>query len=66
MNLLTLILKLPLGYSEVWHQNKKFGVTRTDFNQGKSTKVYAEEIGGTYFVSFNYYRTQKERSIKAL
>ena len=64
MNILSFIHKLPLGYSEVWYQKKKFGVTRTDFNAGKSIKVFAEEIGGTHFVSFNYYRTLKGELLK--
>jgi len=46
---------LPKGYSVVRYQDKKYGVTRTDFNQGKSIKIFAEELGGTDFISLNYY-----------
>ncbi len=55
---------LPIGYSEAFYQGKKYGVTRTDFNQGKSIKLYAEELGGKDFISFNYYITDKENLLK--
>ena len=45
-------------------QNKKYGVTRTDFNKGKSIKVYAEELAGTNFISLNYYITSKKELLK--
>ena len=34
------IKNLPLGYSEVEYQQKKYGVTRADFNDGKSRFCY--------------------------
>lgn len=58
------IKNLPLGYSEVEYQQKKYGVTRTDFNDGKSIKVYAKELGGNDFISLNYYITSKLESLK--
>ena len=51
------ISAFPPGYSEVSFNGKRHGVTRSDFNGGKSTKIYAEELGGNDFISFNYYRT---------
>lgn len=62
--LLERIKMLPLGYSEVRHFDKKYGVTRTEFNKGKSQKIYAQELGGNDFVSLNYYRTKKEEILK--
>ena len=53
------ILAIPLGYSHVLFQNRKYGVTRSDFNKGKSCKVYAKELGGNDFISFNFYITDK-------
>jgi len=64
MGLLDKIKRLSVGYSEVSYNNKKYGVTRTDFNQGKSFKVYAEELGGTNFISLNYYITATSDKLK--
>lgn len=50
---------LATGYSEVLYQGKRYSVSRTDFNNGRSIKVYAKELGGRHFVSFNYYVTTK-------
>ena len=46
---------LKPGYQVVIYRGKKYGVTRTDFNKGKSIKVYAEELGGSDFISLNFY-----------
>lgn len=60
--LLKNIQGFPTGYSVVWYQDKKYGLTRTDFNKGKSIKLYAEELGGNDFISLNYYMmTHSER-----
>lgn len=59
IELLEQIQRFPLGYSMVHYNNKKYGVTRTDFNRGKSIKLYAEELGGNDFISLNYYITAK-------
>ncbi|MGK0363502.1 MAG: hypothetical protein ACI85O_000547 [Saprospiraceae bacterium] len=59
-----LINKIPLGYSEVFYQSKKYSLTRRDFNQGKSTKVFAKELGGTDFISFNFYLTEGGENFK--
>lgn len=64
MILLTKIQNLPIGYAEVIFENKKYGVTRTDFNQGKSIKIYAKELGGNNFVSLNYYITNTSELLK--
>lgn len=64
MSILDKIKQLPVGYSEVKYKSKKYGVTRTDFNNGKSFKVYAEELKGNDFVSLNYYITSKNELLK--
>ena len=64
IGLLERIKALPIGYSEVNYQGKKYGVTRTDFNNGKSYKVYAEELGGNNFISVNYYITSTSEKLK--
>lgn len=33
-------------------------------NRGKSIKVFAEELGGKDFISFNYYLTSGEHQLK--
>lgn len=48
---------IPLGYSQVLYQKRKYGVSRQEYNNGKSIKLYAEELGGKDFVSLNYYIT---------
>ncbi len=63
-SILESILKLPNGYSEGIYQNKKYGITRASFNKEKSFKVYAEELGGTDFISLNFYRTSKGDQLK--
>lgn len=58
------IKALPIGYSEVVYQSKRYGVIRTDFNEGRSHKIYAEELGGTNFISLNYYVTSSSEKMK--
>lgn len=62
--LLEKIKTVPLGYSEVMYQNKKYGVTRTEFNNGKSQKLYAKELAGNDFISLNYYITSQHELLK--
>nr|WP_321232240.1 peptide methionine sulfoxide reductase [uncultured Psychroserpens sp.] len=64
MSILKRIFGLPKGYSEVIFQNKKYGITRTDFNKGKSIKVFAEELAGNDFISLNYYITSDKELLK--
>lgn len=64
MSLLDYIKLIPKGYSEVLYKQKKYGVTRTDFNSGRSIKVFAEELGGNDFISMNYYITNKSENLK--
>ncbi len=62
--LLQKIKLLPLGYSKVLFEDKRYGITRTDFNNGKSIKLYAEELGGNDFISLNYYITSANELLK--
>jgi len=64
MSLLKYIHLIPKGYSEVLYQQKKYGITRTDFNSGKSIKVFAKELGGNNFISMNYYITRTSERLK--
>ena len=64
MSIKAKILEIPLGYSEALYEGKKYGLSRSDFNGGKSIKVFAEELGGKDFISFNYYLTSGENQLK--
>ena len=64
MKLLKHIKSIALGYSEVFYKGEKYGVTREDFNGGKSIKVYAKALGGSHFISFNYYLTSTSQLLK--
>lgn len=55
---------LPEGYSFGIFDNKKYGITKTTFNEGKSLKIYAEDLSGTDFISLNIYKTQNKQLIK--
>lgn len=58
------IKMLPEGYSEGIYQGRKYGITKNTFNNGSSFKVYAEELGGSDFISLNYYLTKKQDLLK--
>ena len=52
------------GYSEGYYNSKKYGIIKTTFNNGKSIKFYAEELGGNDFVSLNYYIINSKELLK--
>ena len=58
------LTKIPLGHSYGSYQGKKYGISRSDFNKGKSVKIYAAELAGTDFVSLNVYFTSTETLLK--
>jgi hypothetical protein len=62
--LLPYLEKLPEGYSEGLYKGVKYGITKTTFNQGRSYKIYGEELGGNDFVSLNYYLTAQNELLK--
>lgn len=64
MRLKELINRIPSGISYVQYKEQKYSLTRTDFNDGRSTKVFAEELGGNDFISFNYYETSSGEQFK--
>ena len=53
MDLLAYIDRIPSGYSEAFYKERKYGLTKEIFNQGKSFKIFAEELGGNDFISLN-------------
>lgn len=62
--LLQFIQKLPEGYSEGTYNAMKYGLTKTTFNNGKSFKIYGEELGGKDYISLNYYITEEKEILK--
>lgn len=62
--LLIILMSFKEGYSEGIYNAKRYGLTKTTFNKGKSIKFYAEELGGTDFVSLNYYVTKTKELLK--
>lgn len=58
------LIKIPEGYSEGMYLQRKYGITRTNFNAGKSIKIYAKELGGNDFISLNYYITSTAYLLK--
>ncbi|GAB2865813.1 hypothetical protein [Nocardioides pacificus] len=53
-----LLERLPEGYCTGEYDGRRWGVTTTIHLGGRSLKVYAEELGGTDFVSANLYRVE--------
>lgn len=62
--LLSRIRSIPEGYSEGLYQGAKYGISKQTFNNGKSFKIFARELGGSDFVSLNYYLTEKSELLK--
>lgn len=55
---------LPEGYSFGVYRGRRYGMRKTVFAGGRSLKFYAEELGGTDFVSLNVYFTQAGPRLK--
>lgn len=64
MRLLERIQQIPLGYTEVYYENAKYSLIKSEFNHGNSYKIYAEELGGNNFISLNYYITNQREILK--
>ena len=59
-----IIQELPDGYSEVWYDESRYGMTVERFNEGKSVKIYAEAFKGTDFISLNFYTSSSQDHLK--
>lgn len=46
---------MPLGYFTARYAGARYGVTRSVHANGRSMKLYAEELGGTDRVSLNIF-----------
>ena len=50
-----IIQGLPDGYSEVRYEHSRYGMTVERFNDGRSFKIYARQLGGNDKISLNFY-----------
>jgi len=65
MNTLQTILNnIPEGTKKVTYLGATYNLTKDIFNNGKSIKIFAEELGGTNFISGNFYETSSNFFIK--
>ena len=55
---LALLEGLPVGYSVVKRSGRSYGLTYSLSRKGDRGKIYAEELGGSDFISLNFYRTR--------
>lgn len=63
-SLLNVIVDIPNGTSQGTFDSATYSISKTEFNNGKSIKIYAEELGGNNFISCNFYRTKNDFLIK--
>ncbi len=49
--------QIPRGYSQGEYSGRRWGTTLTEAAGGRRLKLFAEELGGSDFVSFNLYLT---------
>jgi hypothetical protein len=49
--------RVPEGWTVVDHDGRRYGLTRVTRAGGRSTSIFARELGGTDVVSANVYRT---------
>ena len=57
VDLSALVERVPEGWTEVAYRGHAWGLSRTDRAEGRTTTLYAEELGGPGFVSANVWRT---------
>ncbi|NNE52208.1 MAG: hypothetical protein HKN30_07385 [Sulfitobacter sp.] len=50
---------IPEGTYRGWAQDKQWVATKSHFNEGRSIKLVAEELGGADFISANFYDLEK-------
>ncbi len=57
--------RVPVGWSEVVYEGRRYGLTRSEAAQGRAVTVYAEELGGRDVVSANLYLTSSGAQLRA-
>lgn len=59
-----LLDRIPTGYSIGLFNGKKYGITKTEHNDGRSVKVFAESLSDEDFISLNAYFTRSVTVLK--
>ena len=54
-DVLALFERVPIGWTEVSFEGRRYGVTRTLAAGGRAQTVFAEELGGRDVISANLY-----------
>ncbi len=62
--ILNIITSLPDGYFEGEYQKRKYGITKSIFNNGNSYKLFAKELRGNDFISLNFYKTTQNEILR--
>lgn len=60
----TIVEQIPLGSNEVKFQNVKYILSKELLQDGKIIKIFADELGGNDFISFNMYKIKSGWSLK--
>ena len=55
---------LPLGTFQGMAHGRRYVVTKTRFNGGRSVKLVAEELGGPDYISLNWYDTARGGALR--
>ena len=58
-DLFALFERVPIGWTEVSFDGRRYGVTRTLAAGGRAQTVLAEELGGRDLISANLYLTEE-------
>jgi hypothetical protein len=53
---------LPVGYSEGYYQQRRYGTTLKVSEDGRRVQLFARELGGSDFISFNLFRLGSGRT----
>jgi len=56
MDVAALVERVPIGWTLVEFQGRRYGLTRVDHVGGRSLSIYAEQLGGPDVVSATVYR----------
>lgn len=54
---------IPFGASGGQFAGRRYGITKTAFAAGHSLKLYARELGGVHFISFNLYFADSPKAL---
>jgi hypothetical protein len=64
-NIAELVDRVPVGWTLVEYDGRRYGLTRVDHVGGRSVAIYAEEFGGADVISANVYRTSAGERLNA-